>query len=505
MKDESPQNDRTGFVAFIRRHPWLTTASSLVLLVGVLFLSVEWHAERRWQRYAAEARARGAKLYYTDLVRPEIRPEQNFAELPMLKKALTGGENEPPFKLPKWPRTKPAIAGRKSSSYDDIPPTLGNASKGEKTNWKDWQDYFQAVGFLTETTNDPARDVLRALEHYAPQFQEWSEWRTTRMQCQLPLKTANGKPVLSSTFIPAAMMFNLRLSAYLAEGHSAAAYADFQDGLEVARVLQSAPSMVNAMLRRGTLYFLLETMAVGLRDHTWADAELKKIKADLDALRMWEDFRAEMEAARCELNAATEKLMNTSFRERALMEDSFGLLGSRPAIAYQLTPRSVFRDNELRLNQYIDELTARGSTPEATFNLDREIPSSPVNLATSYDKEYYFIADLQGDTYEIVERQYIRLHILLDEARLASALERFRLAHGVYPATLAELVPEFIEALPVDIYGRGPYRYQRVAAASFQLYSVGENRRDDGGDAARQPAGQPPKDIVWQFAPAAGQ
>lgn len=482
----------------MRRHPWLTALAVFIAVGVAVFCGFEWYVEQRWQHYAAEARARGVKLQWAELGRPEIPAEQNFAELPMLKTAFAKEGSEPPFKLPKWRRPAPATATRPASTYEDIPPVLANVAKGDRINWKDWQDYFQAVGFLTEITADPARDVLRATEHYAPQFQQWSEWRTTRRQCQFPLQLEQGHGLPANLFMHAAMMFNLRLSAHLAVGDPAAAYADFQDGWQAFHALQNAPSMVNGLLRVGMLRFLVEAMADGLRDHGWTDVELKKIETDLAALRLADDYREDMEASRREVNAAIEKLMNTSVRERMGMRGSFGFLGSRPAIVYVLLPRSVFRNNELRLNQYLDELTAR-SGPDSTFELDRETPSSSAYLTGSYDKEYYFFNDAIGDAYVLPEKQYIHLQILVDQARLAGALERFHLVRGAYPADLAELVPEFIPALPIDIYARASYRYQPEGGASYQLYSVGEDRKDDGGAATPAQRGWPPRDIVWPF------
>ena len=75
-------------------------------------------------------------------------------------------------------------------------------------------------------------------------------------------------------------------------------------------------------------------------------------------------------------------------------------------------------------------------------------------------------------------------------ARVALALERYRLTHGDYPATLDSLVPGHLPDVPVDPFDGKPVRYvnegQRVV-----VYSVGEDLRDDGGSddtgASRQP------------------
>ena len=70
---------------------------------------------------------------------------------------------------------------------------------------------------------------------------------------------------------------------------------------------------------------------------------------------------------------------------------------------------------------------------------------------------------------------------LADEAQIACALERYRLAHGEYPETLDALVPQFMETIPHDIIGGQPLHYRRTDDGKFLLYSVGWNETDDGG------------------------
>ena len=49
----------------------------------------------------------------------------------------------------------------------------------------------------------------------------------------------------------------------------------------------------------------------------------------------------------------------------------------------------------------------------------------------------------------------------VDEAALACALERYRLANGQFPETLEALVPRFISQLPNDVISGEPYKYHR--------------------------------------------
>lgn len=72
--------------------------------------------------------------------------------------------------------------------------------------------------------------------------------------------------------------------------------------------------------------------------------------------------------------------------------------------------------------------------------------------------------------------------IRIDAAKTGLAAYRYQLHHGRLPASLAELVPEFLPAVPTDNYSQTPMIY-RKEHTSFLVYSVGRNGRDDGGQA----------------------
>jgi hypothetical protein len=61
----------------------------------------------------------------------------------------------------------------------------------------------------------------------------------------------------------------------------------------------------------------------------------------------------------------------------------------------------------------------------------------------------------------------------LGMARSACALERYRLAHGEYPAELSALVPTFLERVLRDVVDHAPLRYERPQEDGFRLYSLG--------------------------------
>jgi len=74
------------------------------------------------------------------------------------------------------------------------------------------------------------------------------------------------------------------------------------------------------------------------------------------------------------------------------------------------------------------------------------------------------------------------------------ALKRFQLRHGAYPAQMSDMATEFVTTIPYDPADGKSLRYRLNSDGSFTLYSIGEDEKDDGGDAL--PA-IPSKSTTW--------
>ncbi len=94
---------------------------------------------------------------------------------------------------------------------------------------------------------------------------------------------------------------------------------------------------------------------------------------------------------------------------------------------------------------------------------------------------------------------YFSAHTRAQQARLACALERFRLSRGTFPETLAELVPDFMAAIPPDIMDGAPMRYRRTDDGSYELWSIGINRKDDQAAIDPKLNAREQLDWVWRY------
>jgi hypothetical protein len=83
---------------------------------------------------------------------------------------------------------------------------------------------------------------------------------------------------------------------------------------------------------------------------------------------------------------------------------------------------------------------------------------------------------------------------LVHEAIIASALERYYLAHASYPATLDSLLPEYLTNLPKETITGKPMHYRLLADGKFLLWSPGWNLKTLEGKPGEY-AGE--GDIVW--------
>lgn len=82
----------------------------------------------------------------------------------------------------------------------------------------------------------------------------------------------------------------------------------------------------------------------------------------------------------------------------------------------------------------------------------------------------------------VVDREMINMLLQTD-----LAIRLYKRDHQRLPKELGELVPGYLPAIPIDLYANRPLIY-RVANGDFTLYSVGVDRKDNGGNFGRWPA-----------------
>ncbi len=85
----------------------------------------------------------------------------------------------------------------------------------------------------------------------------------------------------------------------------------------------------------------------------------------------------------------------------------------------------------------------------------------------------------------------------------SAALSAWRTDHGQFPERLADLVPEYIDELPLDPISRQPLGYRRHDTYGFVLWSVGDDAVDNGGVLEEEQEDPEARDWVedWAYFP----
>lgn len=84
-------------------------------------------------------------------------------------------------------------------------------------------------------------------------------------------------------------------------------------------------------------------------------------------------------------------------------------------------------------------------------------------------------------TFEGIFKRDLNQTMMIRALELRMALEAWRGRHQAYPQKLSELVPSVLPAVPLDPWSNQPFRYQRSAAGAYRFYSIGSDKRDQGG------------------------
>jgi hypothetical protein len=77
-----------------------------------------------------------------------------------------------------------------------------------------------------------------------------------------------------------------------------------------------------------------------------------------------------------------------------------------------------------------------------------------------------------------------RQHVYVRSLIACLAAERYRQKHGTWPATVADLAPSELSAVPQDPFDGQPLRMRRLPDGVV-IYSVGRDMIDDGGNLAK--------------------
>ncbi len=474
-----------------------------IVALGALWHGVEnWRGQRAWNRFQRELQARGEILDVESIAPPAIPPEQNFAAAPVWAPLFGSAEGGGPG--------RPNRDGQRLNTLHSVnlegqPKSWRNPGGPGSGNWRaqsfadlgELRKHFQArSGFRgfpkAPETASAAEAVLFALSRFDVELEAFRT-AAQRPLARFPLKSTDPQnrglfPAYLAILGNVGEVLNLRASARLAHGLPNEARADLELICRLAEALRQDVSFQSQQIRRELIGFAIQTGWEGLASHQWTDRDLAALAGRFQGFTPLAEYPREVRTEIVERMQDWEGFRSVLERDRFATEDpERGRWILRPFYPSGWTyyrEIGVYRFYQNHLTTVIDADQHRAFMKEIR-RLENALAKSDDFLNSRYNRSARWFGGFVLES--------ARLQVAVDQLRLACALERWRLAHGSYPESLAPLAPELIAAIPHDVVTGDPLQYRRTDDGSFVLYSVGTNEKDDGGNRHNE------LDWVWKY------
>lgn len=462
---------------------WLRWVLGILLLPILAVLWGDWRAEREWQQYCAEARARGVKLTLAEFLPKEPIPdEDNFAAIPIFKEASITQR--------KGPRCKALDAfarGLHISRKDGQVIRIG----GPKIDFAKIREAMIKNNYLpvSDIEGDDASAVLRGYEGIRQELNELREARD-RKGSQYLLKWKAGQPAVDHCFVAFnfASILRVKAGAEIVLGESERALSDLLDICALAVSLNGELSFIGYTIQGGLYNYLFDVLRDGLDAGVWSEIQLLEIEKHLSATKWIDRVSCAFESERVIGNGYLDQYIDV---EKPSAQDLQVMLSFTSLTKYeewivklQAKTRAFWRDQQLHFNQMLDEQVVCWNVSDQRWKpaiaaLKRS------SKADFFANIRYAYADLNVAVFEGISVHGLRGHVKIHLAGQACALERYKRARNKYPEQLEDLIPDFLQKLPHDPFDGKPYRYRRTEDGYYLLYSIGMDSKDDGGVLSR--------------------
>jgi hypothetical protein len=449
----------------------------------IILLSVEedWRGARIWAATKAKWEAKGVSFDRKAYVPPEVPDAQNLAALPLFEQEpINNGDVTylEPVKLEQ--------ALRSNLPGNQLPSTGGSGMNGELPDIEAIRSKIASA--YTEAFKDspPLQGALAQIDALYPFVGELREAAKTRPYFRLNEDYLSAMPAgrpLGAITNQIHVSKVLALHAVLAlDAHqSDVALSDITLNMQITSGILKDPSLVGGLVGIGMVAIISPPISYGMAIHAWNDAQLAQIQDELGRIDFLRSFQFAMHS-----EVVAESVPNFDAIKISRLEARKNFYGTGHLIDFLVLRDGWIDQNKSRSAnvlfnaaetfdpqthrvrvEAIDDLLAQTEAMQQSWwkftpwNLLSAISAAPIiNAAEKFaEAQVYYI----------------------DEARIACALERYHLAHGVYPESLDALVPACIPELPHDIINGEPYHYRLRPDGTYVLYSVGWNQKDDGG------------------------
>ena len=520
----------------------LFALACLATLVALCYAEEDWRGWHAWNQFKQKWEAKGEHFDLASIVPPPVPDEQNFAMSPVCVAEIKGCFLNQPERVKKWygdrlfsetvsnllPQIPIQLSGLTGTNWVGAAnsiPDLPNCNY--QTNIVDlrlWQKFYRdlartnpAAGIpISPQPQTPAADVLLALSKYDGAIEE--EREASRLAfSRFPVSYDDANPAaillphLGVIIRRHTEVLQLRAVAELENNRQSRALDDVKLMLRLIGSVKDEPILISQLVRAYSVLNVLQVVGQGLAEHHWTAEQLAELDSELAKLDFPSDckrvLKAEMAGTVAEVNylRATRDFDSLSYgmNFNESTEERMAILINH------YSPGGWFYESQLRSCRILAE-----DYLPAIDRLAKTIAPKLVERADKAEDAEAGLLDPQNTLKKLWQQSFKSSRIqpfafaqaMVDLARTAIALERYRVARGEFPESLDALAPQFIAKVPHDVIGGQPLKYRRAADGQFALYSIGWNEKDDGGVVVFKKGTKPSVDLdqgdwVWRHPP----
>jgi hypothetical protein len=469
---------------FRRLFSWrglLFAFACLITLIALVHAVENWRGDRAWRNYKRQLEAKGETFDESKLIPPQIPDDQNFAMIPFLK---------PMFEY------IPGTQTRRDSN------ALVAIEAFEKLS----RETEEHITKLVEALKDPngkseqqnlATTVLKDLSDKTPVIEQFRSASHERPNCRF--NVAYDTPDRISILLPHLQLIRItcrmlaaRAHAELALGQPDAAFNDCMLAIYLSEAVRTEPFVVTELVRCVCIRNTVAPVKQALLTHAWTSSQIQQMQDALSKIDLIAGLKFSLHAESVVLTDVFMERVKADRGQLALLSNlgvpgapQMGGWGTK-LLLNLFVPRGWIDFEQVSANELYHETTL------ATVDADNQV------VIPEIARQGMAKMDQMATNGFTVYTQHRMLAVLLlpavinaaqkpalaqDEINMtlvACGLERYRLAHGNFPADLNALAPEFVTKLPHDTIKGQTFRYT-ASGDRFKLYSVGWNETDDGG------------------------
>jgi hypothetical protein len=487
-------------------HHWrraLFLLACLVTVIALFYAEEDWRGWHAWDQYRRAGEARGEHFDLASLVPPPVPDDQNFALSPIIY-SIYGSYFDPSSHEIRQYTTNVVTRLNLDSwwAHYDATNLTGDWTRSVPTDFHGMQQFYRNLAAKTNLfpvpaiPQSPAADVLLALNQFNPVIEELRQ-ASQLPESRFPLGYDQDEILLPhlGALKETALFLRIRAIAELQTGQVSQALTDVALMERLVDSVRTEPILISHLVRLSMVKIMLQPVWEGLADHQWSEAQLVELGAGLAKFDFAADYKLGVHGERAlliqeirylrdhpkqhpdgiPLGVNSEYIQSLSFQWLILSQ-------------FHLVPAGWYYQNQLHCARLMDQYLAAASQATHAFSPGlaaqaKAILQNERRHVSAYNTLECFLLSIMeqfsgpdGMVFSFAQGQSS-----VDLARVAIALERYRLAHGQYPESLAMLDPQYLNPVPNDVIGGQPLHYRLAPDGQFVLYSIGWNQQDDGG------------------------